>query len=72
MNQYYKQVPKEKTQPLSFVAAVKEYGDYWHLGCPANVRHVVERNGPDFSDAIAMSLMERGHIPRVRWISEVL
>lgn len=62
----YKRVaaPK-KPEPVSFVAAVKQYGDDWRLAFPALARMQWDTLRHEQHEASLMRLMERGVIARV-------
>jgi hypothetical protein len=66
MSHTYKQVAPTQPEPLSFVKAVKAYGDLWALALPDNVKHSRETTTHDGLDAASMYYMEKGLFPRVR------
>lgn len=61
---FYKQQPKKEPQ-LSFVAAVKEYGDCWRIAMPSKVGRS-DALGPGFREALQMEWCERGVVPRIQ------
>lgn len=63
----FKKVPKKQPEPLSFVKAVTERGDFWRLGMPENVKNWNEDRTFDSIEASNMHFMETGLFPRVAW-----
>lgn len=67
----FKKVTKEQPKPISFVAAVKQHGDYWKLGIPADVHVYRDSRTFDEIDAINMLYMEKGVFPRIAYCDQI-
>jgi hypothetical protein len=66
MNHIYKQVAPKQPEPLSFVALVKQHGDWWQNHLPSNVGKVHESVVPCYGEFVQMLNMETGLFPRIK------